>query len=356
MNTLDWYIVRRLALCLGLAIVSLILISVVIDLTENIDTFIDFSAQPQQIALYYAYRLPYWTILTLPIAALLGSLFALTSFARHSEIAAMKALGIGLGRILMPVFICASALSALAFFFTDYVVPQATLQHNRIDREIRSQQRSDGSRRQVLLQDRDGQLIFARSYDANQRRADEVSWERLHEGRPIERLVARHILWQDSLWIAYDGRHYAFGAREQTETPFESFVLNEISLTPSDFARQHKDPDEMNYAELETFIDRATQRGEDVARQRVDLHLKVSFPLTCFIIIALGATLGANARRTGMANSFGLGVLICFAYYSSLKAGQALGWNEVIAPWLGAWIANIFFALLAFALIWRAHK
>ena len=53
MNTLDWYIVRRLALCLGLAIVSLILISVVIDLTENIDTFIDFSAQPQQIALYY---------------------------------------------------------------------------------------------------------------------------------------------------------------------------------------------------------------------------------------------------------------------------------------------------------------
>ena len=173
----------------------------------------------------------------------------------------MKALGIGLGRILMPVFICASALSALAFFFTDYVVPQATLQHNRIDREIRSQQRSDGSRRQVLLQDRDGQLIFARSYDANQRRADEVSWERLHEGRPIERLVARHIQWQDSLWIAYDGRHYAFGAREQTETPFESFVLNEISLTPSDFARQHKDPDEMNYAELETFIDRATQRG-----------------------------------------------------------------------------------------------
>ena len=356
MNTLDWYIVRRLALCLGLAIISLILIVVVIDLTENIDTFIDFSAQPQKIALYYVYRLPYWAILTLPIAALLGSLFALTSFARYSEIAAMKALGISLARILMPVFVYATALSALAFFFTDHVVPQATLQHNRIDREIRSQQRSDGSRRQVLLQDSDGQLIFARSYDASQQRADEVSWERLRAGVPTERLVARHIQWENSLWIAYDGRHYAFGNHGQTETSFDSFKLEEISLKPSDFSRQHKDPEEMNYAELKTFIDRAIQRGEDVARQRVDLHLKVSFPLTCFIIIALGATLGANARRTGMANSFGLGVLICFTYYSSLKAGQALGWNEVIAPWLGAWIANIFFALLTFALIWRAHK
>lgn len=356
MNTLDWYIVRRLVLCLGLAVISLILISVVIDLTENIDTFIDFSAQPQQIALYYVYRLPYWAILTLPIAALLGSLFALTSLARHREIAAMKALGFSLARILTPVFICATALSALAFFFTDQVVPQATLQHNRIDREIRSQQRSDGSRRQVLLQDRAGQLIFARSYDAIQQRADEVSWERLREGIPSERVVARHIQWQDSLWIAYDGRHYAFSGENQIETPFEYFVLKEVSLKPLDFARQHKDPDEMNYAELSAFIKRAGQRGEDVTRQRVDLHLKVSFPLTCFIIIALGSTLGANARRTGMANSFGLGVLMCFAYYSSLKAGQALGWNEVIAPWLGAWIANILFAVLAFILIWRAHK
>ena len=356
MNTLDWYIVRRLALCLGLAVVSLILISVVIDLTENIDTFIDFSAQPQQIALYYLYRLPYWAILTLPIAALLGSLFALTSFARYSEIAAMKALGISLARILMPVFVCATALSALAFFFTDYVVPQATLQHNRIDREIRSQQRSDGSRQQVLLQDRDGQLIFARSYDARQQRADEVSWELLREGVPTERLVARYLQWEDGLWIAYDGRHYAFSDHEQIETPFKSFRLKEVSLKPSDFSRQHKDPDEMNYAELKTFIDRAIQRGEDVARQRVDLHLKVSFPMTCLIITALGATLGANARRTGMVNSFGIGVLICFTYYSSLKAGQALGWNEVIAPWLGAWIANIFFALLSLVLIWHAHK
>ena len=356
MHTLDWYIIRRLILCLGLAVISLIVVSIVIDLTENIDTFIDFSAEPQQIALYYFYRLPYWAILTLPIAALLGSLFALTSFARHSEIAAMKALGISLARILLPVFLSALAISALAFLFTDYVVPQATLRHNEINSAIRSQQRSDGSRRQVLLQARNGQLVFARSYDANQRRADEVSWERLRQGTPSERIVARYIEWHGDRWIAYDGRHYRFDQENTSEAAFDSLTLNALELMPMDFARQHKDPDEMNYAELEAFIDRAVQRGEDVTRQRVDLHLKISFPLTCFIIIALGATLGANARRTGMANSFGLGILVCFAYYSSLKAGQALGWNEVISPWLGAWIANILFALLAFALIWRSHK
>ena len=88
----------------------------------------------------------------------------------------------------------------------------------------------------------------------------------------------------------------------------------------------------------------------------MDLHLKISFPLTSFIIIVLGATLGAAARRAGLANCFGLGGLICFAYYSCVKAGQALGWNQLLAPWLGAWIANLLFAALALVLLWRAHK
>ncbi len=356
MRTLDIYLLRRLALCLALAIAALLLVSVVIDLTENIDTFIDFKARPQQIALYYLYRLPYWAMLTLPIAALLGSLFALTSLARHNEIAAMKALGIGLSRILAPVLISALGISALAFLFADQVVSRATLRHNEIDHAIRSQQSSDGARRPVLLQDAGGQLIFARNYDARQERADEISWERLAEGVAQERVVAQRMFWRNGRWIAHQGRHYAFSATGQTDSAFDSLALSDLSLTPRDFARQQKDPEEMSYSELSAFIKRATQRGEDVTRHRVDLHLKISFPLTCFIIIALGSTLGANARRTGLANSFGLGVFVCFAYYSCLKAGQALGWNEVLTPWLGAWIANLFFALLALVLLWRAHK
>ena len=82
MRTLDLYLTRRFLLCLGIAVVSLLLIAVIIDLSENIDTFIDYKARPEQILLYYVYRLPYWLILTLPIAALLGALFALTSLAR----------------------------------------------------------------------------------------------------------------------------------------------------------------------------------------------------------------------------------------------------------------------------------
>ena len=163
--------------------------------------------------------------------------------------------------------------------------------------------------------------------------------------------------WREGTWVLLEGRRFRFVAGEAVATSsFDTLSLPSLSLLPRDFARQQKDPEEMNYAELADYIARATLNGEDATRQRVDLHLKISFPLTSFIIIALGAILGANARRAGLANSFGLGVLICFAYYSCVKAGQALGWNQLLAPWLGAWIANLLFAVLAMVLLWRAHK
>jgi lipopolysaccharide export system permease protein len=355
---LDLYVLRRYVVALAFSILSLVLIAIVIDLTENIDTFIDFSARPSEILLYYAYHTPYWMVLTLPIAALLGTLFALTSLARGSEITAMKAVGISLYRILLPVFACALVVSVVAFAFTDRIVPAATYQYNQIRDQITSYNRPDGSRRQVLLQDVDGQLLFARTYDAANRRARDVAYERRLADRLVERINGRKMEWQDDHWRVLDGTTYTPGttAPGTFGVDFDTLSLTSVTLTPLDLARQQKRPEEMNYAELSRYIQRAAANGEDAARHRVDLHLKVAFPLTCFIIVLLGAPLGANAKRSGMASSFGLGIAVCFVYYSCVKAGQALGWNQVISPWAGAWAANLIFGVLGLVLLWRAHK
>jgi len=353
---LDLYLLRRYLLCLSLSILSLVLIAVIIDLTENIDTFIDFDARPSRILLYYLYHTPYWVVLILPIATLLGTLFALTSLARHSEIMAMKAVGISLYRMLMPIFLFALCFSGLAFLFTDRIVPDATYRFNTIHDEITSYSRTDGSRRHVLLQDVGGQLLFARTYDSGRRKAREVSWEWRPAGRVVERITARTMEWDQDRWLLHQGRHYRFAEPARQPVAFDTLSLPMLTILPDDFARQHKKPEEMRYAELARYIERAIAKGEDATRHRVDLYLKISFPFTCFIIVLLGAPLGANARRAGLANSFGLGILICFVFYSCVKAGQALGWNKVLIPWIGAWAANILFASLSAILLWRTHK
>lgn len=357
MKLLDIYLLRRYLFCLFLSILSLILLSIVVDLIEKIDTFIDFQARPGLILRHYLYRTPYWIILTSPICILLATMFSLTSFARRNEIAAMKAAGISLYRLLLPIFAFALLFSCLAFLFVDYVVPEATYRYNSVRNEIRSYSRSDGSRRQVLLQDVQGQLIFARSYDAGRKRAHDIFWEQLHGARSTERLTAERLEWHEGEWILLEGNRYSFAEEGRPQfSAFDTLRLPLLTLLPADFARQQKKPEEMGYNELKSYISRARANGEDITRHLVDLHLKISFPLTCFIIVVLGAPLAANVRRAGLANSFGLGILICFSYYSFVKAGQALGWNQLLAPWLGAWIANLLFAALALVLLWRSHK
>ena len=355
MTCLDRYLLRRYVAYLVFCMAALWALAVVVDLIENIDTFIDHEATLGQIARYYAYRSPYWLVLTLPVAVLLGTLFCLTGLARRSEVTAVKAAGVSLYRFLLPLFAFALVFGGLAFLFTDRVVPPSTYAYNSVRNEIRSYSRSDGSRRQILLQDVEGQVLFARSYDHGRRRAHDVLWERTAGGRVAERAAGDRLDWRDGRWVLEDGHLYDLTAGGAAAA-FDTLSLAQLTLRPLDLARQQKKPEEMDYAELAAYIDRARANGEDVTRNLVDLHLKIAFPLTCFVILLLGAPVAASARRSGRANTFGVGVLICFVFYSCVKAGQALGWNGLVPPWLGAWAANLAFGLVGLALLWRAHK
>jgi len=356
MTRLDRYVLQRYVQWLGMSILALWLVAFVVNLNENIDMFIDHEATLGQFARYYAYRTPYWIILTLPVAVLLSTLFCLTSMARRNEITAAKAAGISLHRLLLPLFVFGLCFSGLAFVFTDFVVPVATKRYNDVRDDIRSYRRSDGSRRQVLLQDTGGQLLSARSYEHAKQRAHHVLWEQRQNAPTTRRVAGRLLQWrgEERGWVVLDGHEFRFADGEPKVTAFDSLALSSLSLVPDDLARQRRKPEEMNYRELRAYIDRAVANGEDATRNLVELHLKIAFPLTCFVILLLGAPVAANARG-GRANSFGIGVLICFVFYSCVKAGQALGWNAVIDPWLGAWIANLLFGVLGAFMMRRAH-
>ena len=112
----------------------------------------------------------------------------------------------------------------------------------------------------------------------------------------------------------------------------------------------------MNFSELQSYINRAIANGEDATRHIVDLHFKISFPLTCFAIVLIIAPIAANAQSSNRATSFGIGVIVCFLLYSSVKAGQALGWNAIISPWQGAWLPNMIFVTSALIIIRKAHS
>lgn len=77
--------------------------------------------------------------LALPLAMLLSSIMTFGSLAEHLELVAAKASGISLMRLMRPVMAVAGALSALAFYFSDQVMPLANLKMRSLIMDIQDQ-------------------------------------------------------------------------------------------------------------------------------------------------------------------------------------------------------------------------
>src|ERR671939_161414 len=78
---------------------------IVIDLTDNLQKYLDRRLPKAQIALSYLYWLPDSMVLVLPAAVLFACVFSIGAFTRQSEITAAKASGISFHRMTAPIYV-----------------------------------------------------------------------------------------------------------------------------------------------------------------------------------------------------------------------------------------------------------
>ncbi|MDD8017274.1 MAG: LptF/LptG family permease [Bacteroidota bacterium] len=88
----------------------------------------------------------------------------------------------------------------------------------------------------------------------------------------------------------------------------------------------------------------------------VEIHKKYSIPIACFVFILVGAPLGVMARRGGFGVAASLSLGFFLLYWSSLIGGEKLADREIIEPWVGMWIANLFIGLLGVFLTYKIGK
>jgi lipopolysaccharide export system permease protein len=136
----------------------------------------------------------------------------------------------------------------------------------------------------------------------------------------------------------------------------DTLVYARSNITPEDLLDIEILPEEMNFSELNRFVDKMLSLGADARRWLVDLYMKISYPLANFIIVLFGAPMAARKRRSGPALGFALALLISFIYFLFLRTGQVLGHKGDLSPWVGAWIGNIVFGIGAIIIMFKVRK
>ena len=82
-------------------------------------------------------------------------------------------------------------------------------------------------------------------------------------------------------------------------------------------------------------------RERRIRQYRVEIHKKYSIAVACLLFTLVGIPLGLTIRRgsLGAVGAYSLGIFLL--YWITLVQGEKLATRDVIAPWLGMWVANM---------------
>lgn len=358
MKILDKYVLKQYCLAFFFALGCFTIIVLVSQFFDRIDTFLNYKTPVSKILVYLAYRLPFWLVQVMPIATLLATLFCLSNFLRYNELTAMKAAGLSIYRILLPLFLFCLFLSAVTFFFNEFLAsPLAYTAKLYEKHKIRHEEGLDYLKRQNFVYYVENERIYyIRFFDGENSSLSDVQLDELNEQKLLRRkIAARSSQWQDNHWVFKDGIIRTFAADGKTITGEEKFEQKVIAVpeTPSDFQREDKKTNEMNYQELKKYIGRLRRSGIPFGKEQVEFHLRFSYPLANLVVMLLGIPFALWSRHANKIVNFGTGMIIAFIFWGMIEVGHALGENKILLPVLAAWLSNILFGTLG---VWLLVK
>lgn len=348
-NILDRYIMRKYIAVFLLVFFSLLLISVIVAFFERIDNIYEHNKSILLLLEYIQNSIPEFIYYILPVAALTTSLLSLGFLTRFNEITAMKACGMSLYRIVLPVLFLACVASFLSFYLQENVLPFANKKREEIwntINDIPPRSYSYLDRRWVLGKEKN--RIFNYSY-FDQKKAtfnqlsifdfDPSSWllkKRIYAERA--RLSGEHLSLKDS-W----SREFRGG--QMTKFEINKSVELHLMEDKNYFLKEWKEPAQMSYEELRQYIKGLEESNFDTVRFKVDLNYKISFPLVCLIMTLLGIPFAFSLGKKGTLVGIGLSIAIAMVYWGAIGIFQGLGYVRYLSVFLSAWGPNLIFGL-----------
>lgn len=291
--------------------------------------------------------LPQWIVYTFPMAMLSGTLLAVGRLSGDSEITALRAAGISLYRITIPILFFALALSLATFILNEQVAPYANYRFDNIKQRIVQEKTGNVAQNKVSLNFyRQGYLSYLLLADELEKSAltdlnllsfdpitHEYSWH----------LQAKNASWNGSRWSFYNGKVHNFLGEGVVTTKFDEWEVPDFDLSPADIALKSKNPSELSVFDLRKIISYQQKSGIDPAtirRFQVEYYFKFSIPFSPLFFVLIGVPLAIMPLRSSTSMGMGLSLLIVLLYFLLYTLSMQMGRGGMIAPPVAAWIPN----------------
>jgi LPS export ABC transporter permease LptG/LPS export ABC transporter permease LptF len=354
-NILDRYIVRKYVAIFLLVFLALVLFSVIVTFFERIDNIYEHNKPISFLLEFIWYNLPEFIHYLLPVAALTATLLTLGLLTKFNEITAMKACGISLYRIIIPIILMAVLVSLFSFYVQERILPYSNKRReatwNKIN-DVPPRSYAYLDRRWVLNRTKD-RIYHYNYFDPQEAVFNHLSVFDLNlSSWSFERRIysEKGHLGEGSLSLENCWIRDFLGEKTERFERRPKMNLSQVEEM-SYFLKEWKEPDQMNFGELRKYIKEIEESGFDTVKFKVDLHYKISFPLAALIMTIIGLPFAFSMGRRGTLVGIGLSIVIAMVFWGAIGVFRELGIINFLPPFLSAWGPNLVFGLVGLYLL-----
>ena len=359
MKKIDLYIYKKFIGTFFFAITMLVLIVIIFDVSENIDSFLKNNAPWQRVVVdYYLMSVPYYINLFIHLFAFISVVFFTSKMAARTEVIAILSSGVSFWRFLYPYMLAALTIAVMSLYFGNFLIPKT----NEIRRQFKDEymeRLSESAGRNVHVQIGKEEFVYVESFNFYKQYGYKFSWEK-YDGTELKYKVLSDIIYHDTVadnsWridpyavrtIEGEEEHLLQGRNLDT-------ILN---LYPKDLYKMKEDFEEMDFFELRDQIQGMREKGsEGVKEYEVEMHRRMAAPAAIIILTLIGAALSSRKVRGGIGMHLGIGITIAFAYILFMQISKSYAISGDLSPFMAVWIPNFIFAALGVYLLAKAPK
>ena len=240
MKKIDWYIIKKYLGTFFFTALLAIMVVVVVNASENVDDFIEYSVPFKDIVFgYYFNFVPNIILMVCPLFVFIAVIFFTSQMASRTEIVAILGSGVSFYRVLLgPYLLSAVFLMGLQLYANHFLVPKANL--GMLEYEDKYTKKKLNSReRNINMQLDEQSYLTLKSYEPKDSVGREFILEVVEDKKLIKKIKASEIRWlnKEQKWRL---KNYVIreinGEDEKLMTG--DTIISEFPLSPNDFGQK----------------------------------------------------------------------------------------------------------------------
>ncbi len=347
LKRIDIYIIKKFLGTFFFVIALIISISIVFDMSENLDDFISKEVPVKAIIFdYYLNFIPYFANLFSALFTFIAVIYFTSKLAYNTEIIAILSSGVSYRRLMLPYMISAFIIALFSYMLGNYVIPPAN--KKRVEfRNAYINTKGYVSLNNIHQQLEPGLYIYMNSFTSNDV-GHKFTMERFDGLKMVSKLSADYIKWdrEKKKWTINNYVIREIDGYKETITKGES-IDTTLNMVPEDYRVVRDVVETLSLPELNRELKVLKLRGVNTINYELEKHKRRSGPFSAFILSLIGVALASRKIKGGIGLHLGLGVLSAFSYIMFMQVSTVFALSGAVPAWLATWIPNLIFGLLA---------